>query len=38
LADLRQRTRQVVTSWTDEVLASLSGYDYLLKAARALSI
>jgi hypothetical protein len=38
LADLRQRTRQVVTNWTDEVLASLSGYDYLLKAARALSI
>lgn len=38
LADLRQRTRQVVTSWSDEVLASLTGYDYLLDATRALSI
>jgi small nuclear ribonucleoprotein (snRNP)-like protein len=38
LADLRQRTRQVVTNWSDEVLASLTGYDYLLDAAHALSI
>jgi transposase len=38
LADLRQRARRVVTNWTDEVLASLAGYDYLLESARALSI
>ena len=38
LAALRQRMRQVVTNWTDDVLASLTGYDYLLNAASALSI
>jgi hypothetical protein len=38
LADLRQSARRVVTNWTDEVLASLAGYDYLLESARALSI
>ena len=36
-ADLRQRTRQVVTNWSNEVLASLTGYNYLIDAAHALS-
>lgn len=36
LADLRQRTRQVVTKWSDEVLLSLTGCEYLLYAAHTL--
>ena len=34
LADLRQTTRAVLSRYTDEAVASLTGYDYLLEAAR----
>ena len=37
LADLRQQTRTVLTRYTDEAIASLTRYDYLLDAANALS-
>ena len=33
LADLRQKTRTVLSRYTDEAVASLTGYDYLLEAA-----
>jgi len=33
LADLRQETRTVLSRYTDEAVASLTGYDYLLEAA-----
>jgi hypothetical protein len=36
LADLQQRTRRVITNWTDEMLASLAKYDYLLEGLHAL--
>lgn len=32
LADLRQQTRTVLSRYTDEAVASLTGYDYLLEA------
>jgi len=32
LADLRQETRTVLTRYTNEAVASLTGYDYLLEA------
>lgn len=34
LADLRQQTRTVLSRYTDEAVASLTGYDYLLEATR----
>lgn len=37
LSDLRQTARLVCSRYTDEAVASLTGYDYLLEAARALS-
>jgi transposase len=37
LAILRQTARIALSNWTDEVVASLTGYDYLLDAAHALS-
>ena len=33
LADLRQETRTALFRYTDEAVASLTGYDYLLEAA-----
>ena len=37
LADLRQEARTVLSRCTNEAVASLTGYDYLLSAASALS-
>lgn len=37
LAALRQKVRRAVAAYTDEAVASLTGYDYLLDAAHALS-
>ena len=34
LADLRQQTRTVLSRYTDEAVASLTGYNYLLEATR----
>ncbi len=33
LADLRQETRTALSRYTNEAVASLTGYDYLLEAA-----
>ncbi len=37
VAVLRQKTRWVLSQYTDEAVASLTGYDYLLEAGSALS-
>lgn len=37
LAALRQEVRMAVTGYTDEAVASLTGYDYLVDAVSALS-
>ena len=36
LSILRQKTRRVLSSYTDEAVASLTGYDYLVEAASVL--
>ncbi|MCS3853353.1 transposase [Salinibacter ruber] len=36
LSSLRQKARTVVSSYTDEAVASLTGYDYLLEATSVL--
>lgn len=36
LSSLRQETRTIVSRYTDEAVASLTGYDYLLEATSVL--